>query len=103
MAVARGAEMGVHERQTKAGRRYAEAHAAHYTRRNLEEALGLYRAIISEHPRKREAGYSRAQIKNIIEAVVPAKELFDAEVDMAVACFERDRDGVEGAPTAAAS
>ena len=73
---------------TEAGQQYAAAHAAHYTTKNLREALDLYKGIIAAHPDTREAGYSRSQIQNIVNAVVPEQELFDAQVDLALAHLE---------------
>ena len=73
---------------TEAGQQYAAAHAAHYTTKNLREALDLYKGIIAAHPDTREAGYSRSQIQNIVNAVVPEQGLFDAQVDLALAHLE---------------
>ena len=64
---------------------YAAAHAAHYSERNLAAALRLYRELIVSRPNAPEAGYSRAQIRNIVNAVVPAQELLDAQVGLALA------------------
>jgi hypothetical protein len=67
---------------------YAAAYTAHYTTKALHEALELYRGVIAEHPNTEEAKYSRSQIQNIVNAVVPKQELSDAQVDLALAHFE---------------
>jgi hypothetical protein len=69
----------------EAGRQYAAAYEAHYTTKDLHEALELYRGVIVAHPKTQEAEYSRSQIQNIVNAVVPKQELFDAQVDLAMA------------------
>ncbi len=71
-----------------AGTLYAAAYAAHYTTKDLQAALGLYRSLMSSHPDTPEAGYSRSQIQHIAKAIVPKEKLFDAQVDLAVSCFE---------------
>jgi hypothetical protein len=75
---------------TEAAQQYAEAHAAHYTAKDLREALRLYRGVIAAHPNTQEAGYSQSQIQNIVNAVVPKQELLDAQVDLALAHFEHE-------------
>ena len=72
---------------TEAGRQYAEAYAAHYTQRDLPAALRLYMRVIASHAGAQEAGYSRTQIQNIINAVVPTQELLDAQIELALAHF----------------
>ena len=67
---------------------YAAAYAAHYTAKDLQVAFGLYRSLMSSHPDTPEAGYSRSQIQHIAKATVPKEKLFDAQVDLALACFE---------------
>jgi hypothetical protein len=54
---------------TEAAREYAAAYAAHY----------------SGAP---EAGYSRTQVQNIVNAVVPKQELLDAQMELALARLE---------------
>jgi hypothetical protein len=73
---------------TEAGQQYATAYAAHYTTKDLHEALELYKGVMAAHPNTREAEYSRSQIQNIVNAVVPKQELFDAQVDLALAHLE---------------
>lgn len=75
---------------TDAGRLYAAAYTAQYKERNLRVALQLYLNVIASHPGDSEAVYSRMQIQNIINAVVPQKELLDAQVELAVAHLEHD-------------
>jgi hypothetical protein len=70
---------------TEAGRQYAAAYAAHYTGRDLPVALQRYMAVMTSHPGAREAGYSRTQVQNIINTVVPKQELLDAEIELALA------------------
>ena len=72
---------------TAAGRQYAEAYAVHYTGRDLPVALELYRKVMASHPDAQEAGYSRAQVQNIVNAVVPEQELLDAQIELANAHF----------------
>ena len=74
---------------TGAGRAYAAAHAAHYSERNLAAALQLYMELIASAPNAPEAGYSRVQIQNIVNAVVPAQELLNAQLALALAQLER--------------
>lgn len=73
------------------GKHYAAAHAAHYVAKDLREALQLYRGIIAEHPDSQEAGYSRSQIQNIVNAVVPKEELLDARIEQVLARFDDDQ------------
>jgi hypothetical protein len=74
---------------TEVGREYAAAYAEHYTGHHLPEALQLYVKLIASHPGTREAGYSRAQAQNIINAAVPDQELLDAQVALALSHFAR--------------
>jgi hypothetical protein len=73
---------------TEAGRQYAAAYAAHYTGRDLPVALQLYKKVMASHPSSQEAGYSRAQVQNIVNTVVPKQELLDAQIELALAHFE---------------
>jgi hypothetical protein len=63
-----------------AARHYAEAYALHYTGHDLLRALRTYEHVIELHPSAPEAGYSLAQIRNIVNLVVPAKELLAAQI-----------------------
>jgi hypothetical protein len=81
---------------TEAGRQYAAAYDAHYTKRDLPVALQLYMKVMASHPGAQEAGYSRMQVQNIVNAVVPKQELLDAQIELARAHFEH-----EGAPDTA--
>jgi hypothetical protein len=56
---------------TEAGRQYAAAYAAHYTTQNAALALQLYRKLMASHANADEARYSRMQIQNIVNAVIP--------------------------------
>ena len=70
---------------TKAGEQYATAHAAHYTSKNLHEALELYTEVVARHPDAPEAGYSHAQIQNIVNSVVPKQDLLNTQLALALA------------------
>jgi hypothetical protein len=73
---------------TEAAREYAVAYAAQYSQRDLAVALQLYERLIVSHPSAREAGYSRTQIQNIADAVVPEQDLLDAQIELAFAHLE---------------
>ena len=75
---------------TEASREYAAAYAAHYTGRDLPLALQLYRKLVASHSSAQEAAYSRMQIQNIINAVVPTQELLDAQIELVLGHFEHD-------------
>lgn len=77
--------MGIDTELTEAGQQYAVAHAAHYQTKNLREAIGLYKRVITAHRGTQEAGYSRSQIQNIVKTVVPEEKLFEAQVNLALA------------------
>ena len=70
---------------TGSARSYAAAYAAHYSERNLAAALQLYMELIASRPNAPQAGYSRAQFQNIVNAVVPAQELLDTQIKLALA------------------
>ncbi len=70
---------------TEASKQYAAAHAAHYSTKDLRKALELYRSVMATHPGTPEAEYCRSQIQNIVKAVVPKRELLDAQMDLALA------------------
>jgi hypothetical protein len=73
---------------TEAAQKYAAARAAHHKTKDLREALVLYRDIMAAHPNTPEAEYSRSHIQHIVHAVVPKHELFDAQLDLALAHVE---------------
>ena len=75
---------------TETGRQYATAYAAHYTERNLPVALQLYRKVIASHPTACEAEYSRTQVRDIVNTVVPKQELLDAQIELALAHLEHE-------------
>jgi hypothetical protein len=75
--------------RTEAARAYAVAYAAHDSERDLARALQLYKDLIASHASAREAGYSRAKIQNIVNTLVPAQELLDAQLELALARLER--------------
>ena len=68
---------------TEAGRQYAAAYAAHYTGHDLPVALQLYMKVLASHPGAKEADYSRTQVQNIVNTVVPKQELLDAQIGLA--------------------
>ena len=72
-----------------AGRRYEAAHQAHYSARDLPLALDLYQGVLTAHPRSTEAGFSRTQIQNIANSVIPPQALLDAQISLIVAHFSR--------------
>ena len=72
---------------TKAAQDYAVAYAAHYGANDLKKAFELYRGVMATYPESREAVYSQKQIENIVAALVPKQELFDAQVNMVLARF----------------
>jgi len=76
---------------TEAGRQYAAAYAAHYTGRDLRLAVELYMKVMASHPSAKEAGYSRMQVQNIVNTVVPQQELLDAQIGLALAYLKRER------------
>jgi len=77
-------------KKTEAGRQYASAYEAHYKTKDLGKALGLYRVVMDAHPEAKEREYSRLQIQNIVNAVVPKQELFDAQVELALIHIEHE-------------
>ena len=74
---------------TNAARSYAAAYAAHYSERDLATALQLYRDLIDSHANALGAGYARTRIQNIVKALIPAEDLLDAQVELALAHIER--------------
>lgn len=75
---------------TEAGQQYATAYDAHYTTKDMYKAFKLYGRIIAAHPDTYEAGYSRSQVQNIVNAVVPKQKVMDALVELALTHFEQD-------------
>ena len=72
---------------TEAVKQYAKAYAVHYTIKNLHKAIDLYKGIMAAHPNTKEAEYSRTQIQNIVQSVVPKQRLLDAQVEVALTCL----------------
>jgi hypothetical protein len=72
---------------TEAGKQYTEAYAVHYTTKDLHKAIDLYKGIMATHPNAKEAEYSRTQIQNIVQSVVPKQRLLDAQVEVAITCL----------------
>jgi hypothetical protein len=73
---------------SEAGQRYASAYDTHYTAKDLHKAFTLYEDIIAAHPDTKEAGYSRAQVQNIVNTVVPKKEIIDSLMELARIHFD---------------
>ena len=73
----------------EAARDYAAAYAAHHSRRDLAGALHLYTRLIDSHGSTPESGYSISQVQNIVKSVVPAQELLDAQIGLALARLEQ--------------
>ena len=74
---------------TEAGRLYATAYEAHYTSKNMQKAFNLYGRVIADYSNAPEAEYSRSQMQNIVNAVVPKQESADALAKLALAHFEQ--------------
>jgi hypothetical protein len=70
--------------------RYAAAYSAHYTGHDLPLALERYRMLIASNPDADEATYSRMQIQNIANAVIPQQTLLDAHIDLVLVHFQQD-------------
>lgn len=66
------------------------AYDAHYTAKDMYKAFKRYGRIIAAHPDTHEAGYSRSQVQNIVNAVVPKQKVMDALVELALTHFEQD-------------
>ena len=75
---------------TDVGQEYAAAYDAHYTTKDMNEAFVLYGRLIAAHPHSQEAKYSRSQVQNIVNAVVPKQEIMDALAGLALTHFEQD-------------
>ena len=73
----------------EAARDYAMAYDAHYSRRDLASAIHLYRKLMASHASSPEAGYSVSQIQNIAKSIVPARDLLDAQAELALACLQQ--------------
>jgi len=61
---------------------YAAANEAHYRTKRLEEALELYRGVVTSHPDTQEADHSLTQIQSIVRSVVPAPALLEALISL---------------------
>lgn len=76
------------EFSTEAGQQYASAYDAHYMAKKIPEAFALYEQIIATHPDTKEAEYSRSQIQNIVNAVVPKKRIMDSLMELVRTHFD---------------
>jgi hypothetical protein len=79
-----------HTELTEAGRQYATAYAAQYSERDLPAAFQLHMKVMASYPGAPEAEYSRIQVQNIVNTVVPKQELLDAEIKLALAHLEHE-------------
>ena len=68
---------------------YAIAHNVHYKTKDVHEAVVLYRKIIANHPGSAEAEYSKSQVQNIVNSVVPKQVFIDALGDLALTHIEQ--------------
>lgn len=75
---------------TEAVQKYALAYDVQYTTKDLHKAFTLYEDIIAAYPDTQEAGYSRSQVQNIVNAVVPKKKIMDSLLDLARTHFEQN-------------
>ncbi|MGC9329512.1 MAG: hypothetical protein ACP5I1_17895 [Candidatus Hinthialibacter sp.] len=82
--------MHIQTATTEACRNYEAAYMEHYKTKDLIAALKLYRGVMASHPDTKEAEYSRMQILNIANSVVPKQEFLDAQIEMALAHLEPD-------------
>lgn len=76
-----------------AGQQYAAAHSAHYVARDLPGALELYKDLLASHPGTVEADFSRTQVQNIVNAVIPKQELMATQMELVFAHFAREAHG----------
>lgn len=74
----------------QADQQYEKAYSTHYTMKNLYEAFVLYASIMVEYPDTKEAGYSRTQVENIVNAVVSKQEITDVLMDLALSHLKQD-------------
>jgi hypothetical protein len=80
---------------TEAGRKYAEAYKKHFSSKDLYGALQSYKEVVTSYPNSQEAEYSRTQIQNIMQDVVPKDVLYAAHLEMALKYVKK----TAGAPT----
>jgi hypothetical protein len=57
--------------------------------KDIHKAFTLYEDIIAAHPDTKEAGYSRSQVQNIVNAVVPKKEIMDSSMKLVRIHFDQ--------------
>ncbi|MBW3596036.1 MAG: hypothetical protein KY475_02035 [Planctomycetes bacterium] len=74
---------------TEAARQYEAAYAAHYSERDLSLAFRLYKELLASHPGEPEAGFSRMQLQNIVNTIVPKQDRLDAQLQLASARLGR--------------
>ena len=72
------------EAPTTAAWQYATAYEAHYKAKDLRGALDLYGVLMGAFPDSPEAGFAKAQIRNIATHVIPEQELLTAQFEMAI-------------------
>ena len=71
---------------------YEVAHNAHYKMKDVHEAIVLYRDLIENYPGSKEAEYSRSQVKNIVNSVVPEQVFINAVWALALTHIEKNVD-----------
>ena len=71
-----------HPLSSASARRYAAAYATHYSQGDFLGALQAYDQIIELYPNAPEAEYSRSQMRNIVNLVVPARELLASQLEL---------------------
>src|SRR5690606_20402897 len=76
---------------TEAREQYKEAYSAHYSERNMRLAFQLYKNLMTSHPDALEAEYSRAQVQNIVNTVVPKQELLNLQLELVLVQFDQDQ------------
>ena len=73
----------------EAGQQYVSAYETHYTTKDIHKAFTLYEDIIAAHPNTKEAEYSRSQVQNIVNVLVPKKEIMDSLMELARIHFDQ--------------
>lgn len=71
--------MTIPTQATDVSERYAIAHAAHYTAKDMRKAFGHYSRIIEVHPDSSEAGDSRTQLLIIANSAIASALLGDRD------------------------
>ena len=75
---------------TEVGRKYSTAYDAQYTTKDIHKAFTLYADIIVAFSDTEEAGYSRSQVQNIVNTVVPKNKIMDSLLELLRIHFEQN-------------